>query len=100
MAEETQIKIKPRFTLGSVIMWISFILPFVFIPQGIRAPVIYSLFYGTAALLVLGFLIYCWEDFRAGRKFSGGVLFYVCLMLLVYSLISPIVAAAAPVLPR
>jgi hypothetical protein len=85
-----------RFTLGSVIMWISFLLPFVFIPQGIRAPGLYYFFYGTGGLLILGFSIYCLEDYRAGRKFSSGMLIYVCMMLFVFAVISPIIAAAAP----
>ncbi len=62
----------------------------------IRAPGLYFFFYASDGHLILGFLIYSLEDYRAGRKFSSGMLFYVCLMLFVYLCISPIVVAAAP----
>ena len=95
MAQET--KLKFRFTLGSAIMWISFFLPFVFLSLGLGAAEIYYLFYATGGLLIVGFLVYCWEDRQAKRPFSKGILTYVIIMLFAYAVVSPVMMSAAHV---
>ena len=95
MAQRDQLKF--RLSLGSVVMWISFLLPFVFLSLGLGASEIYYFFYATGGLLILGFLVYCWEDHRAKRPFSKGTLLYVVLMLFVYGVISPVTMSAAHV---
>jgi hypothetical protein len=95
MAEETQIKL--RFTLGSAIMWISFLLPFVFLALHLGASEIYYGFYTTGGLLIVGFLVYLWEDRKAKRPFAKGMLLYVVMMLVAYAIVSPVFMSAAHV---
>jgi peptidoglycan/LPS O-acetylase OafA/YrhL len=78
-------------------MWISFILPLVFLSLHLGAAEIYYLFYTTAAILVVGFLVYCWEDHRNKKPFSWGMLLYTLMMLFVYGVISPVMMSAAHV---
>ena len=78
-------------------MWISFLLPFVFLPMHLSAKEIYHFFNATGGLLIFGFLIYCIEDQRAKRPFSWGMLLYVLLMLFAYGVISPVMMSAAHV---
>ena len=89
--------VKPRFTLGTVIMWISFLLPFLFLPVHLSPVEIYYLFYAVGGLLGLGFLIYCWEDHRAKKPFPWVILVYVFVMLCAYGVVSPVLMSAAHV---
>ncbi len=91
--KETDLKF--RFTLGSAILWISFLLPFVFLTLHVGATGVYYGFSATGILLLLGFIVYCWEDFRAKRPFSWGMLIYFFMMAFLYTVISPLLMASS-----
>ena len=76
-------------------MWISFLLPFVFLSLHVGATGIYYGFSATGILLLLGFIVYCWEDHRAKRPFPWGMLIYFFMMAIVYTIISPVLMSAA-----
>ena len=90
MAQETQIRLKFRFTLGSAIMWVSFLPPVVVLLARLHYPsMIYPCFYAAEILLVLGFLIYCWEEYRENPSFSKETLACVITMIILYLIIAP-----------
>ena len=93
MNNETQIKF--RFTLGSVIMWISFLLPFMTFFDRFSGREIQVIFWAATFLLILGFSVYSWEDHRAKKRFSWGMLIYLFMMLFFYAVATPVFMSAA-----
>jgi hypothetical protein len=93
MAQEKNLKF--RFTLGSVIMWLSLPLPFVTFQFREFARKEYLVFELTAMVLVIGYLVFCWEDFRAKRPFSREMLTIVVFGLVLCMLLAPAFSSSA-----
>lgn len=75
-------------------MWISFFLPFIcnfFSNSGLS---VLAVMMATAGLLVLGYLIACWEDAKSRKAFSFLRLTYVLAMLFIYAVLTPVFVSA------
>lgn len=69
-------------------------LPFVVFNVQIEAQQLRATFIATGALLLLGFVISCWQDFRSKAPFSVGRLIYVVTMVIVYTIVTPVFMSA------
>lgn len=95
MAEETQINLRFKFTVGSVLLWLSFLLPIVLINVAHSVDQMQAAFCVPGVLLVLGFFVSCWQDYKAKAPFSVGRLIYVITMLIILVIVMPVFMSAA-----
>ena len=82
-------KLKFRFTLGSVIMWLSIPLPLVLFQFREFARKGNFVFIMAALVLMMGYLVFCWEDVRDKRPFSREMLAIVVMALILCLILAP-----------
>ena len=70
-------------------MWLSIPFPFVIFQFREFARKGYLIFEVTAMILVMGYLVYCWEDFRINRPFSREALAAVVTGLIICLILAP-----------